>query len=705
MAAPTNEERLKAVHEEALREFDRVQSALRDERMQCLQDRRFYSIAGAQWEGQLGEQFENRPRLEFNKTHLAVIRIINEYRNNRVTVDFTPKDGTSRADLADTCDGLYRADELDSGAEEAYDNCFEEGVGGGFGAARVRADYEDEYDEDNDQQRIRIEPIFDADTSVYFDLDAKRQDKADAKRCWVLYSMTKEAFVDEFDHDPVGIEKTTRGGTDGFEWVQNDMVFVAEYYRVEQTTELVHWFRGLVEDEPDMRVRDAELTDEKRHFLESTGFREVRQKRVKVRKVRKYIMSGDRIESDEGYIAGKCIPVIPFYGKRWFVDNIERCMGHVRLAKDAQRLQNSLLTWLTEIAAKFNTEKLILTPEQVGPYAQMWADDNTENFPFLYVQSMKDALGNVLAPTQPPKTIAPSVPPAMAALVEIATQALNDLLGNQQAGEEMQPNISGKTVELIQQRLDMQVFIYMSNFAKFVKRLGEVWLSMAKEIYVEEGRQMKTITPDGEPGTVTLHDPTLDEKTGEHYAGQQHGRGDLRRARRRRALELQQAPGNRARPHQPGQHLRRPRAAERAALGRHHEHGRRGPAGRPQLLPQAARHAGRREADRRGSAGDGAGEGEPAARPADAVGHGCREPGERPGADGAGEVRRHPRGRRPEEGPDRPGRGADREDHRRDARRARRPARQHFRCDRPGREPIGWLHSIDCMHHCCVIHL
>jgi hypothetical protein len=282
----------------------------------------------------------------------------------------------------------------------------------------------------------------------------------------------------------------------------------------------VHWFRSpLVNDEPDMRIRDADLTDEKRHFLEATGFREAREKRVKVRKVRKYIMSGDRIESDEGYIAGKCIPIVPFYGKRWFVDNIERCMGHVRLAKDAQRLQNSLLTWLTEIAAKFNTEKLILTPEQVGPYAQMWADDNTENFPFLYLQSMKDAQGNVLAPTQPPKTIAPSVPPAMAALVEIATQALNDLLGNQQAGEEMQPNISGKTVELIQQRLDMQVFIYMSNFAKFVKRLGEVWLSMAKEIYVEEGRQMKTITPDGEPGTVTLHDPTLDEKTGEHYAG------------------------------------------------------------------------------------------------------------------------------------------------------------------------------------------
>jgi hypothetical protein len=45
MARPTKEERLKAVHQEALGEFDNIQSALRDERLQCLQDRRFYSIA------------------------------------------------------------------------------------------------------------------------------------------------------------------------------------------------------------------------------------------------------------------------------------------------------------------------------------------------------------------------------------------------------------------------------------------------------------------------------------------------------------------------------------------------------------------------------------------------------------------------------------------------------------------------------------
>jgi phage terminase large subunit len=50
------------LHAEALRQFNDIQTALRDERLQCLQDRRFYSLAGAQWEGPLYDQYENKPR-------------------------------------------------------------------------------------------------------------------------------------------------------------------------------------------------------------------------------------------------------------------------------------------------------------------------------------------------------------------------------------------------------------------------------------------------------------------------------------------------------------------------------------------------------------------------------------------------------------------------------------------------------------------
>jgi hypothetical protein len=79
----------------------------------------------------------------------------------------------------------------------------------------------------------------------------------------------------------------------------------------------------------------------------------------------------------------------------------------------------------------------------------------------------------------------------------------------------MVSNISGKAVEMIQSRLDMQTFIYMSNFAKGMKRCGEIWLSMARDVYSEDGRKMKAISANGEPEAIELMRPMVDQETGE----------------------------------------------------------------------------------------------------------------------------------------------------------------------------------------------
>lgn len=507
--AISKEQKLAAIHESAVRDFDMVQTAMRDERLQCLQDRRFYSVAGAQWEGPLGIQFENKPRMEVNKIHLAVIRIFNEYRNNRIGINFISKDGEENDELAETCTSLFRADEQDSNAEEAYDNGFEEGVGGGYGAWRLRTCYEDDEDDEDERQRIRIEPIFDADSSVFFDLDAKRQDKSDAKRCWVLTAMTRDAYKEEYGDDPTSWPKQIHQRM--FDWLTPDVVYIAEYYVVELTKEIVHIYRGVTGDE--RRVRDSELDDNEELLqeLEATGYKEARQKKLNVRSVHKYIMSGSKILEDCGYIAGKHIPIVPFYGKRWFVDNVERCMGHVRLAKDSQRLKNMQISKLAEYAAYSAVEKPVFTPEQVAGHQVMWAEDNLKNYPYLLVNQLTDGNGNPVAIGAQSYTKAPDIPPAMAALLQITEQDMQDVLGNQQAGELLQANLSGKAIELVQGKLDMQTFIYISNMAKSKKRTAEIWLSMAKEILVEDGRKMKGIGPQGEKSTIELRKPTLSE--------------------------------------------------------------------------------------------------------------------------------------------------------------------------------------------------
>jgi len=91
---------------------------------------------------------------------------------------------------------------------------------------------------------------------------------------------------------------------------------------------------------------------------------------------------------------------------------------------------------------------------------------------------------------------------------------MQDILGNQNEGDKIVSNISGKAVEMIQQRLDNQTFIYMSNFAVAVKRSGEIWLSMAQETYVEEDRAMKGIDDSNRVRKVVLMTPRIDEDTG-----------------------------------------------------------------------------------------------------------------------------------------------------------------------------------------------
>lgn len=501
------------VHNEALQRFNAIEGNLRDERMASLEDRRFYSIAGAQWEGSLYNDWGNRPKIEVNKVHRGVMRIIGEYRNNRISVEYIPKDGSEADDLAETCNGLYRADEEDSCAEEAMDNAFEEAVGGGFGAWRLRTELEDEYAEDEEAgeyQRIRFEPIHDADSTVFFDLNAKRQDKSDAMYAFVLTAMTPEAYKAEWNDDPATWPKSVE--MTEFDWSTQDAVYVAEYYVVEKRKDKIYVYADVLGNEEEYTKEDLE-DDETAMMIAATGLTLIREKTIKRRKVHKWIMSGGGVLEDAGYIAGSHIPIVPVYGKRWFVDNRERFMGAVRLAKDTQRLKNMQLSKLAEISAYSAARKPIMTPEQIAGHEIAWGNDNVENYRYLLLNPVTDGQGNEQPMGPVGYSEPPDIPQPLAALLQITDQDMAELMGMQDAAEEMVPNISGKAIELIQTRSDQNNFIYMSNMAKAVKRCGEIWLSMARDVYVERGRKMKTLAEAGDTAGVVLNTPTIDPET------------------------------------------------------------------------------------------------------------------------------------------------------------------------------------------------
>nr|MCH9811946.1 hypothetical protein [bacterium] len=59
------------------------------------------------------------------------------------------------------------------------------------------------------------------------------------------------------------------------------------------------------------READFDNDPELENTLAAIGTREVRQRKIKRKRVHKYIMSGGKVLEDAGYIAGNCIPIVP----------------------------------------------------------------------------------------------------------------------------------------------------------------------------------------------------------------------------------------------------------------------------------------------------------------------------------------------------------------------------------------------------------
>lgn len=498
-----------------MRDFDRIAMTYWDDRQQSLEDRDFYTRAGAQWSGPLSLQFVNRPMLEFNKIAMSITRIVTEYRNNRITVKYRSKDDkqTEEADaLANTCTDLYRADEQESTADEAYDNAFEEAVGGGMGGWELEPCYVDDESDDDTRQKIRIRPIFDADKSIYFDDNSRDQNHADAKYCFKIVAYTREAFKEAFrDDDPASWPGVTSAWWFGW-YSAPDVVYVAVYWRVEETKETVNFYRLIGKDD-EQKFTDAELDKNdgaKRAELEAMGARLLRQKKRTVRKVRRYVMSGSRILVDDGYIAGKNIPVVVVYGKRWWIENKERFQGHVRNAKDPQRLLNMQMSALAELSALSTRSKPIVAAEQIQGFELEWAEDNVVNRPVLRLNPLRNpSTGDIVSAGPIGMTQPPTIPPAMAALIPAVQQDMKDILGDQAQGDKIVSNVSEEVVAAAQMHIGGMTAIYLSNFAKGMQRSGVIYRDMMKDVYVEDDRVLKVVNEAGDASTVKLNQPAL----------------------------------------------------------------------------------------------------------------------------------------------------------------------------------------------------
>lgn len=498
--------------------FDRAYTPQQDVREKCIEATRFARVPGGQWEGataagtKLDDRFEKYPKFEINKVATELNRIIAEYRNNRITVKFRPGDKEASEELANKLNGLFRADYEETDGGEACDNAFDDAATGGFGCFRLTSMLVNEYDPMDERQRIAIEPVYDPSRSVWFDPDAKKYDKSDALWAFCMYSLSPEKYEAEYGKTPPASLDVTTMTSWEYDWFEPEVVYIAKYYEVRKESVDVISYRQPITGE--IATYDSDQIEDIEDELALAGFQEVARRSVKRRRVYVSVVDGQNFLEKPRRIPGEHIPLIPVYGKRWFIDDIERVEGHIAKAMDPQRLYNLQVSMLADSAAQDPGQVPIFDPEQVRGLEKHWEDRGKKRPAFLVARAPRDKTGNPIGPAAPGSfTPAPQLSPAIATMLQLTSADIQEVTGSSQAMQQMPSNIAQETVNNLMNRADMASFIYLDNMAKSLKRAGEVWLSMAREVYGSE-REVRVVNEDGTDDIALMNAQVVDRQTG-----------------------------------------------------------------------------------------------------------------------------------------------------------------------------------------------
>jgi hypothetical protein len=473
-----------------------------------------------QWDDNTLSESQLSYRGQFDMLRKAGRAVIADLSMNPVQVDFEPED-EEREDSAEVLDGMYRRDDNKNYSREAYGVAQQEAIVCGVSAWELYTDYETRRGMDT-KQIIKRRPIFEANNVVFWDPDAQMLDKSDADYVCVLRPYTKEG-IEKLTVELTG-DEDYKVAFDNFKNPEHSYVFpwaagesekfyVGEFYKRELVEETVFTLENPFGD-----VTTVSEVDFDEDELIEGGYEIVSEKTIERYRVFKYVCTGEKIlngEWDESekegtgeMIAGEHLPIVPMYGERAYIEGEEHWEGITRLAKDPQRLRNFQLSYLADISSRSPREKPIFFPEQIAGYEDMYSLSGSENnYAFVYANKTDDD-GNDLPIGQVATLPAPNIPQALAALIDVTAASIQDVANPGLPQDISDPDVSGKAVLALQAKLDMQSVVYQENFKHAKRRDGEIYASMASEVY-DVPRKVKLEMPDGTKKTVQVMETIL----------------------------------------------------------------------------------------------------------------------------------------------------------------------------------------------------
>jgi len=453
-----------------------------DNRRKAMNDFKFITVPGEQWDQNMKKERGDRPCYEFNKLRITAKRIINDMRANRVHGKVRAAED-SDVDTADIYEGLIRNIWNMSDGDTVVDYAAEYQVGAGFGAWRIETEYagDDVFDQD-----IFVRQIYNP-FNLYCDPSAKDLLKRDAQD-WILVDRMSKAEYEERwpDREVISFDEGNEFDDD---WEDEDTVRIVEY-----------WYREPV-DKTLWQLQDGRVVEAQEELRSLM----VRERVTKSYKIKSCIASGEAILEKSEW-AGKYFPFVLVYGDFIIVDGKIEYGGIAKWGKDAQKSYNVSRTAITETIAMTPQAKFWATPKQADGNLDKWAEAHQKNFPFLLYNPDPNAPGT------PQRMGGADVPVALIQESQIASEEIKAVTGIFDPSLGAQSNeTSGRAIVARQRQGEIATFNYQDNISKGIRYTWEILVDLIPKVYDTE-RNLRILGQDGAERYAKVNTVSMDQR-------------------------------------------------------------------------------------------------------------------------------------------------------------------------------------------------
>lgn len=445
-------------------------------------------------------QIQDRPTLTINKTREHCLQVINDARQNKVEVKFSPTSGGATYEASQVLEGIVRHIEYRSNADAAQMTAVTCQVKGGWGYWRVATDYISSGSFDQEIKWVRIaDPL-----TVMLDPNIQEEDGSDAKWGIVYVDVPRKQIEREFPEfkGMLGGDNAVAGAVG---WSNETSIRDCEYFRRRQKPDVL-----IADAKGDIFLKSKIGPDIAKKLLEDPS---AKKRDIFSEDVEWFRIIGNKIV-DRTIWPGKYIPLVRVIGEETIIEGRLDRRGHVRSLRDPQRVYNFYSSAALEMFALQPKAPFVAPSRAIEGQEVYWRTANTTNHSVLPYNDMDDA-GRTIAPPQ--RAAPPPMSQAVMDGLQIASTEMQMVTGQYQAmmGEPSNEK-SGKAINARQRMGDNATYHYIDHLASAVRFTGKIILDLIPKIY-DTKRMMKIMGVDGKEDSVML-DPNAAKAYAEEQA-------------------------------------------------------------------------------------------------------------------------------------------------------------------------------------------